>query len=435
MLRRTFLASTVSAWAAPPRRPNFVFLFSDDHHFQCLGAAGNPHIHTPNLDRLASRGLLFTNAQISTAQCAPSRGVLLSGLETVQNGLISNGQTSFRPNVGPAAIEQLRRAGYQTTLVGKWHISHPPAACGFADAPLWLRAGGSVYLNPKLCRGLDGQPRETPGHITDLFTDAAIEAIGAAKSPFFLWLSYNAPHTPWFAEDRYRRPYAGKESAGIAPPSRPPGGAPFDWITYYSVITHLDEAIGRLLTSLEQRGLWESTNIVFLGDNGMMNGTRNLTGKVVPWEESVRVPLIAAGAGVVRGAVTDAPAASIDLTATWLEQAGVKPARPLAGRPLTKLMRTGKGGPEAGFSVWDDGRPEGLATRKPVEPYRLVRTRTHKLIVWESRRQALFDLRADFAEQHNLLDTSSGEKLAAPLRRLLARRLQSTGDRAAAWMV
>src|SRR5918996_834745 len=111
--RRQFVAAaSTPLMAGPVRRPNFIFITSDDHHFQCLGAAGNPHIRTPNLDSLASRGVFFSNGQISTAQCAPSRGILLSGLETFQSGLLSNGQTRFREGIGPTVIEQLRRDGY-----------------------------------------------------------------------------------------------------------------------------------------------------------------------------------------------------------------------------------------------------------------------------------------------------------------------------------
>ncbi len=157
--RRELLASMAAPlMAAPLRRPNILFILSDDHHYQCLGAAGNPHIHTPNLDRLAARGVRFSNARISTSQCAPSRGILLSGLETCQNDLISNGQIRFREGLGPTVVEQLRRTGYDTVLVGKWHIANPPRECGFTRAPLWLPGGGSVYRNPKLCPGLDSQP-------------------------------------------------------------------------------------------------------------------------------------------------------------------------------------------------------------------------------------------------------------------------------------
>ena len=126
------------------RKPNIVFIFSDDHHYQCLGAAGNPHIQTPNLDKLAARGVHFTHAMISTPQCCPSRGVMLSGLETYQSGLQSNGYTAFKPGYPPTVIEQLRRSGYDTNLVGKVHIMNMPQDLCCANAPPWLRRGGGT---------------------------------------------------------------------------------------------------------------------------------------------------------------------------------------------------------------------------------------------------------------------------------------------------
>ena len=433
--RRQFGAAAVAPlFTAAKPRPNFIFITSDDHHFQSLGTAGNPHIRTPNLDALARRGVYFSNGQISTPQCTPSRGILLSGLETYQNGLLSNGQTAFRRDFAPTVIEQLRRAGYDTALVGKWHVQNQPRECGFTRAPLWLRGGSSRYQDPQLSRGLDGKPAPVPGHITDLFTDAAIDVAQQAEQPFFLWLAYNAPHSPLYAAPKYRQMYEGKDQVAIAPPIHPKSAKPFDWITYYSVITHLDEAIGRVVMELDRRKLFENTYVFFLGDNGFMCGTRGINGKVVPWEESVRVPFLAAGAGVKRGARPDAPVSSVDLPATWLELAGVKPLYRLSGQSIVGLLQTGKGGPEEGFSVWADGRPTALATGQAVEPYRLVRTKTHKLIVWESHREALYDLRSDPAEEKDLAGQPESLDILKKLRAKLRKRMKETNDEALGWV-
>lgn len=432
--RQALAAAAAPALAAARRQPNILFIISDDHHYQAFGAAGNPHIQTPNLDRLASRGVLFSNGIISTPQCAPSRGVLLSGLETYQNGLESNGRTAFREGIGPTAVEQMRRAGYQTTLVGKWHIRPQPDQCGFAQAPLWLPGGASPYRDPMLRRGFAGPEQKTPGHITDLFTEAAIEAVRSARQPFLLWLAYNAPHTPWYADDKYRKPYAGRAEQ-LAPPAHPKGGARFDWETYYAVITHLDEAIGRLAAAVEEAGLWENSLIVFLGDNGYLCGTKGLQGKVYPWEESIRVPyFVSGGLARARGKL-DAPVASIDLPATFLDYAGVRPAYPMAGRSLRQEIERGRSRREAAFAVWNDPRPEALVIRKAVEPYRVARTRTHKYILWESKKQALFDLRADPAEENNLAGDAGHAGTLARMRALLEQRMKETADPARAWLV
>ena len=430
--RRDFLAAAPSsgaALAAPPRRPNIVFLLSDDHHFQCLGANGNQHIQTPHLDRLASRGALFSNGQISTPQCNPSRGVLLSGLESYQTGLLSNGRTAFRAGLGPTVVAQLRDSGYDTTLLGKWHITNSPRECGFTQAPLWTPAGSMQYRNPKLRRGLDGSDEVVNGHITDLLTDEACRYLASPPpQPYLLWLAYNAPHTPWFAAPKYYEPYRHP----LPPPSHPKSGATyFDWQTYYAVVSHLDEAAGRVIDTLEKTGQWDNTLVVFLGDNGFLCGAKGLSGKVHPWEPSVRVPFILSGGRAhKRRIVNSDPVASIDLPATFLDLAGIKSPHRLSGRSLRSYLDKGAGAIDEGFSVWTDGRPDALTINEAVEPYRLVRTRTHKYILWESRRDALYDLRADPLEETPLSDA----KLRRQLRERLAARMRRTADPARDWL-
>lgn len=423
--RRQFLASAALA-AQAPARPNIVFLCSDDHHYQCLGAAGNPYISTPNLDKLASRGVHFTHGIVSTAQCAPSRGILLSGLETYQSGLLSNGATKFKPGFGPTVVEQLRRAGYATHLVGKWHIDTLPAECGFSSAPLWLRGGGSKYIDPQLRHGLDGKDEVTPGHITELFSNAAIEVIRSAKGPYLLWLTYNAPHSPWTAleTDKAKNP--------LPPPAHPKDAKPFDWATYYAVIAHLDRQTGRVLDAIEKAGQWNNTLVVFLGDNGFLCGTKGLNGKVQPWEESVRVPYIVAGGAVKARGKSTSPVASIDLPATFLDYAGIRPAYALSGKSLKQELSGGRPAHEHAFATWVDGRPEGLATRQAVEPYRSVRTRFYKYILWQSGKEALYEVDKDPGEVRNLIATE--KQVAAEMRGALAERMDATSDPARPWL-
>jgi len=434
LTRRQWLASAASPLAAAaPNKPNIVFLISDDHHFQCLGAAGNPHIQTPSLDRIASRGALFTNALISTSQCAPSRGILLSGRESYQTGLDCNLHIDFQKPIGPTIVEQMRQSGYDTTLVGKWHITPSPQSCGFTKAPLWKQPAAGPYRDPMLRRGLDGKDEKAPGHITDLFTDAAIDSVRGAKQPFLLWLAYTAPHTPWSVDDKYRTAYRGR-GAELAPPAHPKGGSAFDWETYYSVLTHLDEAIGRVTGALEKAGLWDNTLLVFLGDNGYLCGTKKLQGKVECWDESIRVPMIVSGGAMRARGKIDAPVASIDLPATFLDYAGVRPAQPLSGKSLRPELESGKSKREVAFSSWNDGRPEALMVPRAVEPYRVARTRTHKLIVWESKKQMLFDPRADPAEEKDLAGDATHGGMLKTMREHLLKRMRETSDAAAAWM-
>lgn len=425
--RRNFLAQQAALLTARLQvRPNILFIFSDDQHFQTLSAAGNPHIRTPNLDRLASRGVRFTDGIISTPQCAPSRGIILSGRESCQNGLISNKEPRFPAGRPGTIVEQLRRSGYDTAMIGKFHNLETPEECGFTRAPLWFHGGGMRYIDPELQRGLKAPKETVPGHITNLLTDAAVDYVRAARDPFFLWLCYNAPHSTLVAPDRFLKRFAGVDPAKIAPPFHPPGGKPYDWATYYAVIEHLDDCVGRLIRTLEQQKLWDRTLVLFVGDNGWMGGTRNWAGKVVPYEESIRVPFVAAGAGVRPGVVSRACVASVDLPATFLDVAGVRPEQPLAGRSLKRLLAEGTGGPTESYAVWDDSRVGALSGNRAVEAYRLVRTTKQKYILWESGREECYDLERDPVETRNL-------PVPPELRQKLVARMESMNDRALGW--
>ena len=440
--RRQVLASLSAPFAAQNRKPNVVLIITDDHHWQCLGAAGNPHIRTPNFDRLAGRGVMFTNGVVSTPQCAPSRGILLSGQEGYETGLDSNGHTDFRTFQGATVVEQLKRGGYETNLAGKWHIRPSPAECGFSKAPVWLRQGSSPYLSPKLRHGLEAMADlETAGHITEIFSDAAVKVVQQARQPYLLWLAYNAPHTPWSASERYRQLYQGRNPE-LAPPAHPkplaparggerkkgPAGRPFDWETYYAVISELDAGIGRVTAAVEESGQWDNTLILVIGDNGYLCGSKGLQGKVHPWEESIRVPYIAAGGMVKRAGRSDAPVASIDVPATISDCAGVRPGHRLSGASLMPVLSGGKFARGAAFAAWNDGRPEALAVKRAVEPYRVVRTRSHKYILWESKNQALFDLKADPFEESNLASNAAHSALLKEMRERLRVRMRETSD-------
>lgn len=455
LTRRQFTPALAVPLLAQSTKPNIILILSDDHHWQCLGAAGNPKIQTPNLDRLISCGVLFTNAVISTAQCAPSRGILLSGQESYETGLDCNDHTGFRSFTGTTVVEHLRRAGYETNLVGKWHIRPSPKECGFVNAPRWIAPAASPYLNPQLRHGLEAMANtETPGNITEIFSSAAAEVIRGAKRPYLLWLAYNAPHTPWSASERFRKPYAGR-NAELAPPGHPkpttpapgrpaamgrggPGGnradGMFDWETYYAVISELDAGIGGVIEAVEQSGQWNNTLILFAGDNGYLCGGKGLQGKVFAWEESIRIPMFVSGGLVRRPAKSDAPVASIDIPATLLDVAGVRPGHRLSGTSLRPAWSGRKFGRDVSFSAWNDGRPEALVAGFPVEPYRVARTREWKYIVWESKKEALFDLKADPFEERNVAAEPAYAGAMTRMKARLRARMRETADPAAAWL-
>ena len=342
-----FLLAALSPTAAQAdKRPNIVFIISDDQRWDTLGAAGNTAIHTPVLDRLAREGVYFRQATVHIPQCAPNRATLLTGLPPHRHGYYSN--QVQRPDVQtpngfkktPLLPGLLRDAGYRTVLVGKWHVKPDPWNCGFSDVRTWLPGGSARYRDVPLAHGNTRGRTVEAGFTNQVFANNAVAFLNsgeAKQKPFFLWLALTAPHLPMGPNPpRIQKLYANKTEADLLPPGFPKdtpakGG---NWIRYYEAISHLDEQTGRVLDALAAQKLADNTVVVFVGDNGYMMGSRGLNGKVVPYDESVRVPLLvrapmmtrAASGGGPKGA-TDAPVSSLDLPPTFLRLAGVTPPK------------------------------------------------------------------------------------------------------------
>jgi arylsulfatase A-like enzyme len=342
-------------------RPNIVFIISDDHRWDALGAAGNTKIRTPVLDRLAREGVYFRQATVHVSQCAPSRATLLTGLSPHQSGYHAN--NFLRPDMQwadrfavPTLPALLREAGYQTVLVGKWHIAPDPWLAGFTDIRTWLPEGASSYTDSRLAKGNSRRKEIRKGFTNGIFADDAVEFLNSAaakEKPFLLWLASTIPHSPYQPNPSHiEHLYEGEETADTHPPSFPKDtplklgleGSPEVATApglrkYYESVSYLDELVGRVLATLEKQGLAENTVVVFLGDNGLMAGSRGLRGKVVPWEESVRVPLIirAPKLAAVKGR-SDVPASSLDIPVTLLALAGVTPPKEWAGRDLRPVL-------------------------------------------------------------------------------------------------
>jgi arylsulfatase A-like enzyme len=292
------IVSFAAIAADKPARPNIVFILSDDHRWDGLGAAGNAEIRTPHLDRFCGQAVHFINGAVAVPQCCPSRAVLLTGLFPHQNGYFSN--KSWTKDAGngfsrPTAIELLRDAGYETALIGKWHIRPPPWKVGFSEVRTWMPQGADAYVDAKLAKGKSDKVDEFSGHVTEVFSTDAIRFLRkreeTPEQPFFLWLAYTAPHTPQKpVPERCCEPYY-RLPAAHCPPGFPEGEKKTGpWAQYYGAITHLDEQLGRVLEAIDGGVLKENTVVIFLGDNGWMMGSHGRFGKNLPDDESTRVP-------------------------------------------------------------------------------------------------------------------------------------------------
>lgn len=320
--------------AAQTPRPNVVLIMSDDQGYGDLSLHGNPHLQTPNLDKLGRQGVQFSRFYVSPV-CAPTRASLLTGRYHLRSGVhgVTTGRETMRPSEVTIA-EALKPAGYRTGLIGKWHLGenypYVPHAQGF-DEFIGFRTGHwTEYWNPPLER--NGVPFRAEGFIADVFTDEAIRFVEAnAQRQFFLYLSYNTPHSPYLAPERYWEQY---RSLGLPP----------QVAAVYSMVANLDENIGRFLQSLDRLDLASNTVVMFLTDNGP-NGQRYNAGmrgaKGSVYEGGVRVPFfIRWPRGFEGGREIDRIAGAIDVLPTVLDLCELRrpPAAPLDGVSLVPLL-------------------------------------------------------------------------------------------------
>lgn len=446
MLAALLVACSPLLAAANP--PNILLLISDDHRWDGLGAAGNPAVHTPYLDRLAAEGVHFVQATIHVPQCSPSRASLLTGLPPHRHLWYSN-QYQDPTVAGPDGFKDLallpallREHGYQTVLTGKWHLAAEPWNCGFSLVRTWLPQGAAAYRDVPLARGNSRDVHPTDGYLQAVLADDVIDYLNsraAREQPFFYWVAFTAPHTPYAPNPSHiEELYRNKQTCELLPPGFPPNITESDWQHYYQAISFLDEQVGKILHALDQAGLQDNTVVIFVGDNGYMMGHKGIgmrggQGKVVPYEGSVRVPLVIRAPGIARlQGRCEAPVSSLDLPVTMLALAG-KPSPPAwPGRNLLPLLRAEPNhGIDHAICEWADEHSERFGRLA----YRLIRNSRYKLIVWKQPDRAveLYDLTVDPLEEHNRIDDPSLQAVRDELYAKLHAWMEKSQDPALKW--
>ncbi len=442
-------AAQPSAAATPP---NIVFIISDDHRWDCIGAAGNPNVSTPNIDQLASEGMYFRQGTIHIPACSTSRATILTGLPPHEHRWYSNEQ-QWAPLIDPDGFgiytllpEVLQQAGYHTAFTGKWHLRPEPWNCGFETIGRWMIGGAGAYQNPRLAQGRSRATTTVSGFTQRIFANEAVSilqdhAAGGTTNPLFLWVSFTAPHgsfqpVPAAIEGMYD----GKTPQQLAPPTF--GGDPADtqfnqqnWTDYYEAITHLDQEVGRVMGTIRNTpGLADNTLVVFLGDNGFMMGERQLHAKYVPYEGSVRVPFIVWGPDDVVGTTgaSSAMVSSLDLPPTFAKIAGTTIPSSWRGRDMSAVLQDGQ---QHEFTWAVSEYPDYNTALNGVEGYRTIRTNSHKLIWYYPGtgqpvkfQNALYDLVSDPHETNNLYGQASVAQVQANLEQLLTDWRTATGD-------
>ena len=357
------LAANVSAKSAHTRthagRPNVLYIMADDLGWGDLSCYGRPDYRTPNLDRLASEGTRFTSAYSASPVCTPTRCAFVTGRYPARTRvgleeplawkkfLVDNKLDIGLPPEHPTVASLLKAAGYNTALVGKWHLGYlpkyGPVKSGFEEF-FGIMSGGADHFTHKDANG-EGDlfeaevPVERVGYITDLLTERAVEFLRRRRdAPFFLSLNYTAPHWPWEGP----RDEAASRSLGLGYNAFTSGGS---LKVYAEMMKSLDAGVGRVLRALEESGHARETLVVFTSDNGGERFSYNwpFTGKKFElYEGGIRVPAFVRWPGrIPAGRTIEQAAITMDWTATILAAAGVRahPDYPLDGEDLTPVMR------------------------------------------------------------------------------------------------
>ncbi len=338
--------------AASEKRPNIIFVLTDDQGYGDISAHGNPILQTPALDRLRAASVRFTDFQVSPT-CAPTRSALLTGRHEFKNGITHT--ILERERLAPGAVtlaDVLRSAGYATGIFGKWHLGdeaeYRPERRGFDEVFIHGAGGigqtypgscgdapGNTYFDPAIYH--NGKFEKTKGYCTDVFFAQAtrwIDAQAKAKKPFYAHIATNAPHTPLQVRPEDEARYAGKvPDANTA--------------KYLGMVANIDDNLGRLLDHLRATGLERDTLVVFMNDNGGTGGVRiwnnGMRGqKGTPWMGGVRASSFWSWPGRFTPADVAAPAAHIDFFPTLAALAGVKldakVSAQIEGRSLVPLL-------------------------------------------------------------------------------------------------
>lgn len=437
---------------------NVLWLMSDQHNANCLGCAGHPDVRTPCLDGLAANGVRFRRAYCNNPICGPSRSCYLTGQFVKHHGVAGNFIRSVHRDA-PNLAQQFRAAGYQTALIGKAHLPHDWVQAGFEHVRLSDLADAAPedprtchYFNELVERGWADHydagwlPPGHPGHgmksfLSELPEDLGMEAWTGREAiaflkqrdpgrPFFLKVSFQRPHDPYAppksraddyapqdlalpanAADFLDRGFAGKPAFMREQRALPVGsGYPYrsadandlrlQMARHFTLVSMIDEEIGKILAALEASGGIDNTLIAYVSDHGDFAGEHGLVLKNLGIYESIhRIPFLFSGPGIPGGIEVDTMVESVDFHPTLLEAAGLEPPAGLDGKSLWSLAQGKSRLPIRDLVVceWDF----------PVSPQRrvhAVRDDRYRLVLYDELPDEgeLYDCRADPGELHNL---------------------------------
>jgi N-acetylglucosamine-6-sulfatase len=418
--------------------PNIVFILSDNQRWDFMGCAGHPFVATPNLDRLASEGILFRNAFVTTSLCSPSRASFLTGQYAHTHG-VRNNLTPWNDQ-NQTFLELLKQAGYESAFIGKWHM--PGRLPSLRGVDLFVtftaqKGQGRYFDCPLVVDGVEIPSRKP--YITEELTDYALEFVSRPREgPFCLVLSHKAVHHRWLPPPDLVDLYQSDEPPfprEVNPLLFLTGGNLFEGLIgppkalyrdYARVVTSLDRQIGRLLERIDEMGIADNTVVVFASDNGFLWGEhqRGGTGRW-PYEESIRIPFIVRAPEMITnpGKRADQMVLNIDLAPSLLEMAGLPSPGAMEGESFVPVLKS----PSA------PGREAWLYEYFADFPFRVptthaVRTNRYTYIEFEGRKgRELYDIENDPTQSANLIHTQDGRRIAGELKKVLDDMRESDG--------
>lgn len=454
------LALTTLGLAA--KRPNVVFILTDDQRADALGCMGHPHLKTPHIDRLAKEGILFKNHFCTTSLCSPSRASILGGLYAHSHGVVNN-FTDY-PKDLPTFPRQLQSRGYTTAYIGKWHMGEDDDSKRPGFDHFVTHRGQGKYFDTEF-RTNDGERKVVPGYYTTVVTDMALDWMKAqedGEKPFLLMLGHKAPHSFYFPEKKYEKsfdhvrvPYP---ETAFRLDDKPKWisqrlstwhgiyGPLFDWRkefpdtsaagmldfekmvrAYWGTLLSVDDSVGRLYAYLKKIGELDNTLFIFTSDNGLLEGEHGMVDKRTGHEPSLRIPLVVRYPGLTTTAKTiEAQTLTLDFASSILEICGAPPLLKTQGRSWKNLVTNGD--PNWRTSWYYEYNYE---KQFPYTPnVRALRTNEWKYIRYphgdgsaDKHMAELYHLKSDPGETTNLIADEKHKETVAKLRKELDLRI------------
>lgn len=459
------LLTVVVSGVASAKRPNVVFILTDDQRSDALSCMGHPHLKTPHIDRLAKEGVLFKNHFCTTSLCSPSRASILGGLYAHTHGVVNN-FTDY-PRDLPTFPRQLQGAGYSTAYIGKWHMGEDDDSKRPGFDHFVTHRGQGKYFDTEF-RANDGERKLVPGYYTTVVTDMAIDWMEEQEDsdkPFLLMLGHKAPHSFYFPEPKYEKafdhvrvPYP---QTAFQLDDKPKWikqrlstwhgiyGPLFDWRkefpdtsaagmlhfenmvrAYWGTLLSVDDSVGRIYEYLQRSGQLGNTLFIFTSDNGLLEGEHGMVDKRTGHEPSLRIPLVVRYPELVSPKfpkVIEAQTLTLDFAASILEICEAPPLEKTQGKSWKKLITTGD--PEWRTSWYYEYNYE---KQFPYTPnVRALRTDEWKYIRYphgdgspDKHMAELYNLKNDPGETTNLIKDERYQELIEKLRKELEQRIR-----------